>query len=191
MIDNVVRELTERYPELEGAKILNLLSSHPNRSLMNTVVELALTPPLSVDEAEASVFHPAAIPMTDYQTLRELDKRLKRLFHLKAHYLAEQEANPGFDAKTSPSPYDEEIEALRKYRKESTRPNGKLQSFPDEIRKAYRRHAAAIRRLFTKAEKAGHREAVEIVKRSLKPGYYSVLEVDFSCESYGCSNLDS
>ena len=93
--------------------------------------------------------------------------------------------------KASPSPYDEEIEALRKYRKESTRPNGKLQSFPDEIRKAYRRHAAAIRRLFTKAEKAGHREAVEIVKRSLKPGYYSVLEVDFSCESSGCSNLDS
>lgn len=179
-----IQELTESYPQLEGAKILSLLIRHPNRPIMSTVMELALSTELNVDEAENQVYHPAAIAMTDQRTLREVDLRLLRLQELKAMYLAD------LDKEISPdhsNPYDTEIKQLMKYRKECTRPNGTPKSFQDEYRRAYRRQYAAIRRLLAKAEADGHDEAVAIVKRSLRLGrmccLYSEAEIDSQRDS--------
>lgn len=169
MIAKALYTLIDSYPDLEGSKLLRMLEQHPNRPIFSTVLELVLSTDLGVDEAEASIYHPSAIPMVDYKTLREIDRRLFSLIEKKTHYLG----TCGGDS----SPFDVEIKALTKYRRDCTKPNGSPKSFPDEDRKAYRRQAAAIRRLFAKAEKEGHHEAVSIVKRSLKLGRMSMLKV--------------
>ena len=216
---NTIQALARAYPGLEGSKILALLIRHPNRPIFSTVLELALSTDLSVDEAEASIYHPSAIPMTDERALKEIDKRLLRLNQLKAQYLSEtggnsnqtsrgfsengadlsdtragfsktnsgicdtragfSEKGAGFSEKNAESsPYDAEIKELIRYRLDCTRPNGAPKSFPDEYRRAYRRHAAAIRRLLAKADHDGHHEAVAIVKRALKLGRMASLNLD-------------
>jgi len=174
---NTIQALAHAYPGLEGSKILALLIRHPNRPIFSTVLELALSTNLSVDEAEASIYHPSAIPMTDERSLREIDKRLLRLNQLKAQYLSDTRAGFSENGAES-SPYDAEIKELIRYRLDCTRPNGAPKSFPDEYRRAYRRHAAAIRRLLVKAEHDGHHEAVAIVKRTLKLGRMASLNLD-------------
>lgn len=193
-----IQNIVEHYPQMEGGKILALLIRHPNRPIFSTVLELALSTDLSLDEAEASIYHPSAIPMTDERTLKDLDKRLLRLNQLKAQYLSEtgrdiNDTSNGFSEKSSgicdaragfskngaeSNPYDAEIKELIRYRLDCTRPNGAPKSFPDEYRRAYRRHAAAIRRLLVKAEHDGYHEAVAIVKRTLKLGRMSALMLD-------------
>jgi hypothetical protein len=181
---NTIQALAHAYPGLEGSKILALLIRHPNRPIFSTVLEIALSTDLSVDEVEASIYHPSAIPMTDERTLKEIDKRLLRLNQLKAQYLSETGADlsdtrAGFSEKNAESsPYDAEIKELIRYRQDCARPNGAPKSFPDEYRRAYRRHAAAIRRLLAKADHDGHHEAVAIVKRTLKLGRMASLKLD-------------
>jgi hypothetical protein len=94
--------------------------------------------------------------MTDEQTLRCVDKRLNRLIELKA-----------FNATTA---YDDEIQALIRYRKETTLPTGKIKCFNDDDSKAYDRLRKDIDTLLKQAEKDGYSEAVAIVKRCLHRG---------------------
>jgi len=162
MIGNAINTLAQAYPALEGTRILRVMQGSTNCPVRSTALEIALHTGLDVEQAEKTIYHPPAIPMVDSKTLFEIDRRMIALIDAKAHYLTEIGG--------ASSPYDEEIAALTKYRKECTKPNGSPKSFPDEDRRAYRRQAAAIRRLLEKAEKDGHHEAVAIVKQSLKLG---------------------
>jgi hypothetical protein len=186
---NTIQALAHAYPQLEGSKILMLLSEHPNRPVLSTVLELALSQKITIPEAEQGHFHPLGVPLTDYQTLKEIDKRLLRLNQLKAQYLSERsrgfseknadlsDTRAGFSERNAESsPFDEEIKALIRYRKDCTKPWGEIKNSDDELRQAYRRHYAAIHRLFAKAEKDGFQAAVAIVKRSLRLGYSSMVK---------------
>jgi hypothetical protein len=159
---NTVKKLIDTYPEWEGSKILETLLHNPDLPIQSSTLEHAVAFKLSPVEAEATIYHHPPIAMTDYATLQAVDKRLKKLILLKAEYLSQQQCGN--------SPYDAEIKALVRYRKESTNLNGAPKSFPDEDRKAYCRQAAAIRRLLARAEQDGHHEAVAIVKRQLSLG---------------------
>jgi hypothetical protein len=167
MKDKAIRVLNMAYPKHEGSKLLNLLSAEPNRPVLSTVIELALAQKITLSEAEQGHYHPLGIPLTDTRTLREIDHELKRLTELKAHYLGETGAEE--------SPFDQEIAQLTGYRKECTKPGGGIRNSNEELRKAYRRQAAAIRRLLAKAERDGHHEAVAEVKRTLKLGFSSCM----------------
>jgi hypothetical protein len=162
-----LRKLLAEYPSHEGSKLLALLLTEPNRPVLSTVIELALTLKLTLREAEQGFYHPVGIPLTDEQTLRDVDRELQRLIAQKAAYLAQHKAED--------SPFDEDIRHLIRYRKQCTKPWGAIKHSDDELRKAYRRHYAAIQRLLARAEKDGHHEAVAEVKRTLKLGYSSVL----------------
>jgi len=183
MIDNAIEMITQSYPRHAGSKILTLLSECPNRPILSTVIELALTRKMTVAEAEQGYYHPVGMPLTDAQTLRELDQRLIRLNELKAQYLSDRQQQ-SIGNEDESSPYDEEIKQLIRYRKECTQPWGAIKNSDDELRKAYRRHYAAIQRLFARAERDGQHEAVAIVRRSLKLGYASCLrDEDLSCQN--------
>ena len=181
MKDNAIQIITNSYPQLEGSKILKLLSAHPNRPILSTVLELALYQKITIPEAEQGLFHPLGVPLTDSQTLKEIDKRLVRLFALKAQHTGEtanqnKARNLARHSQDSvSSPFDAEISALIRYRKECTHPWGGIKNSDDELRRAYRRHYAAIHRLFNKAVREGLHEAVAIVKRSLRLGYSSLI----------------
>lgn len=174
MKDKAIEMITQSYPRHAGSRILTLLSECPNRPILSTVIELALSRKMTVSEAEQGHYHPLGLPLTDAQTLRELDRRLIRLNELKAQYLSDrQEQSIGNEKETSP--FDAEIRQLIRYRKQCTKPWGAIKNSDDELRKAYRRHYAAIQRLFARAERDGQQEAVAIVRRSMKLGYSSML----------------
>lgn len=167
MINEALKCICQSYPQLEGTKILKLLADESNRPILSTVLELVLTGKLSIKEAELAYYHPLGIPLTDYRTLQEIRRRMRRLNAMKAQYLSSHAGEQ--------SPYDAELKALIKYCKECTKPSGAIKNSSDELRRAYRRQYAAIRRLFAKAEADGHQEAVAIVKRNLRLGYSSMI----------------
>lgn len=163
-----VRTIIENYPDWGGSKILDLLSQTPDQPIHSNALEHAIEFNISPLEAAAVVYHHRAVPITDFATLKAVDLRLKKLISLKAEYLC-REGVPE-------SPYDTEIQALIRYRRDCSKPNGAPKSFPDEDRRAYRRQAAAIRRLFARAEQDGHHEAVAIVKRQLSLGRQAIFK---------------
>ncbi len=177
MIASAINTLAQAYPTLEGSRILKVMNESPNRPVRSTALEIALHTGLDVEQAEKTIYHPSAIPMVDSKTLLDIDRRMIALIDAKAHYLTEIGGTS--------SPFDVEIAALTKYRKECTKPNGSPKSFPDEDRRAYRRQAAAIRRLLEKAEKDGHYEAVAIVKQNLRLGRTLLL-----CDESGTRQLE-
>jgi len=153
---NCVTNLINHYPDWEGAKVLQLLTQHPDTDIYATVVELCLESTIPPLEAQNLRYHLAPIRMTDEVTLRAVDKRLNALFAMKAE--------------SGSIDFDSEINALIAYRRETTLPTGGIKCFNDEDTKAFRRQSAAIRRLLAQATKDGHHEAVAIVKSNLKKG---------------------
>jgi len=153
---NCVTNLINHYPDWEGAKVLQLLTQHPDTDIYATVVELCLESTIPPLEAQNLRYHLAPIKMTDEDTLRAVDKRLNALIAMKAE--------------SGSIDFDSEINALIAYRRETTLPTGGIKCFNDEDTKAFRRQSAAIRRLLAQATKDGHHEAVAIVKSNLKKG---------------------
>jgi hypothetical protein len=164
---NCALNLIDHYPDLEGAKVLQLLITHPNTDIYATVVELCLENSLPPAQAQNTRYHLAPIKMTDEQTLKAVKQRLNKLIAIVA-----QDANPakeiGYEASASCA--TTEIQALTQYIKETTLPTGGIKCFNDEDTKAFRRQASAIRRLLCKAEQDGHHEAVAYVKQHLAKG---------------------
>jgi len=158
--------IIDSYPTLEGSKILKLLADARGVPIISTAIEMGLSG-CSMEYATQRHYHPLGIPLTDSKTLQDTKKRLNRLVELKAEYIS----NRGCEN----CPYDTEIAGLVRYLKECTKPNGSIKNHSDEIRRAYRRQYAAIRRLFAKAEADGLHDAVAIVKKQLKLGYSSRL----------------
>jgi hypothetical protein len=181
MKDTALQMIIQRYPGMEGSKILRLLGERPNLPILSTVLELALYRGITIPEAEQGYYHPLGLPLTDAKTLREIDQRLIHLTRLKEEQLRAREylnTSPGSEsspADKQSNPYDAEISALIRYRKECTKPWGGIKHSDDELRRAYRRHYAAIHRLFNKAGREGLHEAVAIVKHSLRLGYSSLI----------------
>jgi len=153
---NSVKDLINHYPDWEGAKVLQLLTQHPDTDIYATVVELCLESTIPPLEAQNLRYHLAPIKMTDEDTLRAVDKRLNALIAMKAE--------------SGSIDFDSEINALIAYRRETTLPTGGIKCFNDEDTKAFRRQSAAIRRLLIQATKDGHHEAVSIIKANLKKG---------------------
>ena len=156
-----VRKVIDTYSYMQGAKTLDLLLNNANRPIYASVMETALSLGYSVDKAQAARFHESCIPMTDYRTLNEVDRRLKRLIELKAQAINEE---------SDTSELDSEISALTRYRKECTRPGGYIKNFLDHDKKAYYRMNMAIKRFLLRAETDGHHEAVAIIRQNLKRG---------------------
>jgi len=154
--------LLDSYPDWEGSRLLDLLIQSPNAPIHASHLEKCLTLSLTPQEAEQLHQDFAPIPMTDYQTLNAIDKRLNRLTRLKAE---------------SDSPaWDQEIAALTSYRRACTTPFGTIRSFTDADDKAYHRQFAAIRRLLNRASAEGHHEAVAIIKQHLRKGRLMMWE---------------
>jgi hypothetical protein len=167
---NEAYELCKLYEKHEGSKLLMVLLRNPNRPIFSTVLEIVIHSNIELARAEASVYHPSAVPMTDYKTIVRVKSELVKLIDKKAAYLAVNDEER--------SPYDDDIKSLKRYYRETCLPNGTPKSFPDEYRRAYRRHYAAIRRLFARAKKDGHAEAVAIVKRQLRLGRQSIFKTE-------------
>lgn len=143
-------------PDWEGAQILTTLAACPDQAIPASILETCIRQKLSPQTVQAAIYHLAALPMTDFQTLNAIAKRLNQLIQLKAESGSER--------------YDSEISALTQYRRECTTPYGSIRSFADADDKAYHRQFSAIRRLLCQAEKEGHHEAVAIVKQNLRKG---------------------
>lgn len=153
------------YSDWEGSRILDLLVCHPNLPIFSSVIESCLLQNLSPLEASNAHYHLVPIKMTDYDTLKAVDKRLNQLIAQKANAQGNSLAE-----------LESEMAALIHYRKECTVPGGGIKCFHDEDRAAYRRQSAAIRRLLNKAEQQGHHEAVAIVKACLRQGKQMLWE---------------
>jgi len=169
---NAISVLQEYYPAWEGTKALILLVCHPHEAIPAATLERCLNGVLSPTEAKSALFRPAPIRMTDEKTLKAVRNRLNHLIDVDAS--SRSIINKPQDEASTSKPQDEastrEITALTAYLKETTLPTGKIKCFGDDDTKAYRRLWAAINRLLKKAEAEGHREAVAIVKASLKQG---------------------
>ncbi len=177
---NCAHDLAMLYPAWEGAKVLQLLISHPNTDIYATTLELCLQSSLSLHEAQNTRYHLSPIKMTDEQTLKAVKQRLNKLIAIKAEQTSQPLDSPTsrpLDTPTSrlldPSTsrlLDSEISALTQYIKETTLPTGTIKCFNDDDTKAFRRQASAIRRLLAQATKDGHHEAVAHINQQLKKG---------------------
>jgi hypothetical protein len=188
--DNCARKLISHYPDWEGAKVLELLVNHPNTDIYATTAEICLSKQLPPMEAGNARYHLAPIKMTDEQTLKAVKQRLNQLISILAEQItplspsssqlttAVIPAKAGIQFFSSSRPLDSstsrhidfEIRALTQYLKETTLPTGIIKCFNDDDTKAYRRQAAAIRRLLHQATKDGHHEAVAYIKQHLNQG---------------------
>jgi hypothetical protein len=102
------------------------------------------------------------IPMTDFRTLKDVDKELNRQIKIKAERM-----NLGLKVTAQ----NRLIKQLICYRKETTRPNGSIRDFYSVEMKEYQRHRSAISRLLNKA-KLECPEAYYYVKTHLMSGIY-------------------
>ncbi len=161
-----IQTMLQTYPNFKGSKVIDLLYAHPDTPIPAADMELALNLQIPPDFINRKRYHFAPIRMTDEQTLRCVDKRLNRLIELKA-----------FNATTA---YDDEIQALIRYRKETTLPTGKIKCFNDDDSKAYDRLRKDIDTLLKQAEKDGYSEAVAIVKRCMRRGLSFVWDSDYN-----------
>jgi len=158
--------LLSEYPTFEGAKTIAYLLNHPGQSIPAILLEPALLVGFTPGEIARSYPHLAPIKMTDPTTLRAVDKRLNQL-------IAQKAGTPSLQNSGTPTPQhalDSEIEALVKYRRETTLPGGTIKCFHQDDHKAYFRLTAAISRLLNRAEKDGHYEAVAYIKYHLRRG---------------------
>jgi len=154
--NELVKTLLNNYPNFKGSKVIDLLYAYPDTPLPASDMELAVNLQIPPEFIFHNRYHFAPIQMTDSKTLRTIDKRLNHLLELKAFNTTDE--------------YDEEIQALIRYRKETTLPTGKIKCFNDEDSRAYDRLRKDIDTLLKQAEKDGYSEAVAIVKRCLRRG---------------------
>jgi len=154
--NKAVRTLLNNYPNYKGSKVIDLLYAYPDTPLSASDMELAVNLQIPPEFVFRNRYHFAPILMTDAKTLRNIDKRLNHLIELKAFNATDE--------------YDEEIQALIRYRQETTLPTGKIKCFNDDDSSAYNRLRKNIDTLLKQAEKDGYSEAVAIVKRCLRRG---------------------
>ena len=114
------------------------------------------------DRADYLINHQSVIPRTDDKALREVDKEIVRLIAIKAERQSE-----GLDV----SDIERDLQMLSDYRRENTRPNGRIRNFGDDATKTYQRHMIGIRRLMEKARQECP-EAYYYVKAHLLTGIY-------------------
>jgi len=152
----------EEYADMQGVKLLNILINQQGPVHCIRLCQMAAIYPSSILPFEADLIRFNPIPMTDPQTLKELDRELNRTINIIA--LREGQGLPADDLK-------KKLEMLTAYRKECTFPNGKIKLFIPEQRKAYNAVATAIRRMKMVAFQV-NRDAFKSICRHLKIGYY-------------------
>lgn len=153
--------------EMWGARVIGALRALPDRMVHSIELCHYLEPPeengeFPFDRVDYLINHQSVIPRTDDKALREVDKEMVRLVGIKA-----ERQNRGLDI----SEVERDLQMLSDYRRENTRPNGRIRNFGDETTKTYQRHMTAIRRLLEKA-KAECPEAYYYVKAHLLTGIY-------------------
>jgi len=153
--------------DMWGARVIGALWALPDRMVHSIELCHYLEPSEESGEfpfnrADYLIKHQSAIPRTDTWALREVDKEIDSLIGIKA---ARQ--SKGLDV----SDLERDLQMLSDYRRENTRPDGRIKNFGDEANKTYQRHMTGIRRLLEKA-KADCPEAYYYVKAHLLTGTY-------------------
>ena len=75
MKDTAIDIITQSYPRHAGSKILTLLSECPNRPILSTVIELALSRKMTVSEAEQGHYHPLSIALIAMAMVATIQKK--------------------------------------------------------------------------------------------------------------------
>lgn len=152
----------EEHADLQGVKLLNILLEQERPVHCIRLCQLADIYPRRILPYGSNLVRFEPIPMTDRQTLADLNRELNRTIRLIA--LREGQNLPSEDLK-------EKLEKLTAYRIECSFPNGRIKRFNPEEKRAYDAVSLAFRRLKGIAFRV-NKEAFNALSKHLKIGYY-------------------
>jgi len=134
--------------EMWGVRITQALMKMPDQPVHCNALSHLLEPAdanlLGPDGLDFLLQNQEKIPLTDEKALKEVKKELTRLTAIKGKKLQRN-----LDC----SAQNREIELLKKYIRECTRPNGVIKAFYSTEQKEYQRHRIAVKRMLDKAKR--------------------------------------
>jgi len=175
-----IRDFLDNHADWWGVKIVYLLFPKPEERFhvcrMSQILDPPDYPAWQLERLNRMLEHANGIPQTDYQTLRDIDKRLERLIATKAELMT---------AQLDYAYIDKETDALVDYRNETTRPNGNIKNFRQDVHREIQRHRKAFLRLL-KAALIECPEAYYYLKAHVQTGLYYMWISDVDDEPAGC-----
>jgi len=141
-----ISDFLQSHSDMWGSKIVFLLLSKPDEPIHVIRLSHTIDPPSyptwQFDRFRRTFENNCGIPQTDKQTLRDIDKRLIKLIAIKAELMVNE---------LDFAEIETEMQTLIEYRKETTKPNGRIKSFRLETQKEVKRHRISFQRLLDKA----------------------------------------
>ncbi len=145
-INPAIRDFLLNHSDWWGSKVVFLLQSKPDEPIHVIRLSHMIEPPefpAQQYESFTRIYESCCgIPQTDTRTIKEIDKCLEKLIIKKAALVANNLDFTHLEA---------EMQSLIKYRKETTKPNGKIKKFRQETFKELQRHRKAFIRLLDQA----------------------------------------
>jgi hypothetical protein len=154
------------HKDLWGSKLVVLLLSRPDEPFHVIRLSHFINPPdcqgWHYEQFTRKYENCCGILQTDTKTLKDIDKRLVKLIAVKAELVVN---------KLNFTEVETEMQNLLKYRKETTKTNGRIKNFRQEIQNEVQRHRIAFTRLLDKAL-VECPEAYYLFKQHVQKGKY-------------------